>query len=109
MVPKRCLFGYHRDRVWRGIWGMSEYILFRKLVRMRQPQKSPIIYLPIEVKTRELDSRLLLTIELLQRGFHVVLGVGHEIKHRLPQLPKGIVLVKGITPIEVELMREIRS
>lgn len=76
---------------------------------MRRPQKSPIIYLPIEVKTRELDSRLLLTIELLQCGFNVVLGVGHEIIHRLHQLPKGIVLVKGITPIEVELMREIRS
>jgi surface carbohydrate biosynthesis protein len=60
------------------------------------------IYIPIEVKVRELEGRSLLAIVAAERGHNVILG---EKKHTLNlasrgKLPPGIVHMKSITPHE---------
>ena len=68
--------------------------------------KFPIVYLPIDIKDRELNSRLLLALDLLKRGFVVLVGVGHEMILRQDYLPPGILLVKGLNAVQCAMMRD---
>ena len=53
------------------------------------------VYLPIELKAREFDSKLLLALELLRRDYMVVFGQQWAIYDHLAELPPGIILFKS--------------
>ncbi|GEL78489.1 surface carbohydrate biosynthesis protein [Tenuibacillus multivorans] len=53
------------------------------------------LYLPVEVKVRELDAKLLLAYHAVKSGFRVVLGEHVAVEQAAWQLPKGIFFSKG--------------
>jgi surface carbohydrate biosynthesis protein len=53
------------------------------------------LYLPIEVKVRELDAKLLLAYYAVKEGYHVVIGEHHMVELASTVYPKGIFLSKG--------------
>jgi surface carbohydrate biosynthesis protein len=67
------------------------------------------LFIPVEVKVRELMAKTLLACLAAQRGYHVVLGEAHAVRDRLHQLPAGIVLEKGVAPSKVESFARFRS
>lgn len=61
---------------------------------------SPVLYLPIEEKGREFDSKLLIAGAAAERGFTVVIGQVWGINRNLDRMPPGIVLFKGVNKIQ---------
>ena len=53
--------------------------------------------IPIEVKAREFESRLLLSQYAVTKGFGVIIGSSHQISRYLDVLPEGIYLDKSIS------------
>jgi len=53
------------------------------------------LYLPIETKNRELDSKILLALVGIQKGYNVVLGHKSVLKKVLGELPHGISSLIG--------------
>ncbi|MGG3888374.1 surface carbohydrate biosynthesis protein [Metabacillus fastidiosus] len=53
------------------------------------------LYLPIEVITRELDAKLILTYYAIKHNYNVVLAKQHKIFNNLESLPKGIIFSKA--------------
>jgi len=58
---------------------------------------SRILYLPMEIASRELDSRLLIAAFALERGYEVVLGQKWLMERNLKAMPPGIYLSKTLT------------
>ena len=58
------------------------------------------IYIPIEVKVRELEGRTLLALAAAERGHQVILGSKKEtlLSAVNGELPPGIVHMKSLTP-----------
>jgi surface carbohydrate biosynthesis protein len=56
-----------------------------------------LLYLPMEIASRELDSRLLLSVIALTHGFEVVLGQKWLIESNIRRMPPGIYLSKTMT------------
>jgi hypothetical protein len=50
---------------------------------------------------------LIIALELLRRGFEIVLGVGHEMIHRHSALPPGVQLLKGLNAVQCRRMEEL--
>lgn len=67
------------------------------------------IYFPIETKAREFDSRLLLSIFALQRGFKVVLGQHYNLSRYLRQLPRGVYFCKDLSFYKKELFENLND
>ena len=59
--------------------------------------KKKWLYLPIEVKVRELDAKLLLSYYALREGYRVVLGEHQMVELAANTLPKGVFFSKGYT------------
>jgi surface carbohydrate biosynthesis protein len=57
----------------------------------------PILYLPIEVASRELDSRLLLALCAIRRGFEVILGQKWLLERNIEAMPPGVYFSKTLT------------
>ncbi|WP_027963773.1 surface carbohydrate biosynthesis protein [Halalkalibacillus halophilus] len=53
------------------------------------------LYLPIEIKVRELDSKLLLAYYASKRGYHVIIGDHILVENAADHLPAGIFFSKG--------------
>ncbi|MBS3681223.1 hypothetical protein KGF86_13525 [Ornithinibacillus massiliensis] len=53
------------------------------------------LYLPIEVKVRELDAKMLLVYQAARKGYLVVIGDHYMVENASDQLPKGIFFSKG--------------
>ncbi|MFS0674444.1 surface carbohydrate biosynthesis protein [Ornithinibacillus sp. 179-J 7C1 HS] len=53
------------------------------------------LYLPIEVKVRELDAKLLLAYHAARKGYLVVIGDHYMVENASDQLPEGIFFSKG--------------
>ncbi|SFM06800.1 surface carbohydrate biosynthesis protein [Gracilibacillus orientalis] len=53
------------------------------------------LYLPIEVKVRELDAKLLLSYYAIQQGYQVIIGDQPNVTETLAQYPQGIYFAKG--------------
>lgn len=64
------------------------------------------IYLPIEVKVRELEGKVLLALAAAERGHTVILGEKKDTMNmaKKGQLPPGIVHDKSLTPGEYKLI-----
>ncbi len=65
----------------------------------------PVLYLPIEEKGREFDSKLLIGAAAVERGLSVVIGQAWRMHHNLTQMPPGVVLFKGVNKVQVFHMR----
>jgi surface carbohydrate biosynthesis protein len=57
----------------------------------------PIIYMPMEIASRELDSRLLLASLAVARGYEVVLGQKWLLEQNIRAMPPGLYLSKTLT------------
>jgi surface carbohydrate biosynthesis protein len=61
----------------------------------------PILYLPVEVKARELASKALIAREAKQQGFSVFMGASWVFNEWVPYLPPGVVLLKSTNALDV--------
>lgn len=64
-----------------------------------------LIYLPIEIKVRELNSKLLLAIRLVELGNSVVI-CRREFADNLKNKPNGVVLAKSIAGFEIDNIKK---
>ena len=70
---------------------------------------SRILYLPMEIASRELDSRLLIAAFALERGYEVVLGQKWLIERNVKSMPAGIYLSKTLTQRDARTMARVRA
>ena len=68
---------------------------------------SRILYLPMEIASRELDSRLLIAALALERGYEVVLGQKWLIERNVKSMPAGIYLSKTLTQRDARTMARV--
>ena len=69
----------------------------------------PIVYILIERAERELDSKLLVALFLVRKGFHVVLGQQWTLTLNKNCLPAGIFFFKGMNKIHTDNMGKVRQ
>jgi len=69
----------------------------------------PIAYLTVEVKHRELESRLLIAAHMLEAGFPAVVGQQWSLFHNVSVLPPGVVLFKTVNDIQAANMAQFRK
>jgi surface carbohydrate biosynthesis protein len=67
------------------------------------------LYLPIEIITRELESKLLLAVGAANQGWLVVLGKKTYYYSNVRKLPKGVFIIKSAVPSELSYLKEMRS
>jgi surface carbohydrate biosynthesis protein len=70
---------------------------------------APFLYLPIEVASRELHGKLLLTYFAVALGYEVVIGWKRLMNRNLRYMPPGIVLFKTLTARDGQAMAEARA
>ena len=63
-------------------------MLFKRISLLNNKYK--ILYLPIEIYTREFHSKIYLAHEAAQRGWTVLIGPKYDINSMMKYLPKGI-------------------
>ena len=68
-----------------------------------------LLYLPMEIASRELDSRLLLSVIALTYGFEVVIGQKWLIESNIRRMPGGIYLSKTMTRRDAESLAKARA
>jgi surface carbohydrate biosynthesis protein len=68
-----------------------------------------LLYLPMEIASRELDSRLLLSVIALTHGFEVVIGQKWLIESNIRRMPAGIYLSKTMTRRDGESLARARA
>ena len=67
------------------------------------------IYFILEIKKRELLSRIFATIHLLNKNFEVVIGKKYSFQNYYKFLKNGIYLFKGFGPKNLYLLKKIKS
>jgi surface carbohydrate biosynthesis protein len=70
---------------------------------------SKILYLPMEIASRELDARLLLTVVALAQGFETVIGQKWLIERNIKRMPPGIYLSKTMTQRDARSLAKARA
>ena len=70
---------------------------------------NPIIYILIEIASRELDSKLLTALFLAKKGFRVVLGYQWALIENRDRLPTGIFFFKGMNKVHTDSMAKVRQ
>ncbi|MBK8158269.1 MAG: hypothetical protein IPK59_05630 [Rhodospirillaceae bacterium] len=73
------------------------------------PPLRRLLYLPMEISSRELDSRLLLAALALNRGFEVVLGQKWLIERNVEAMPPGIYLSKSLTQRDARTIMRVQE
>src|SRR3954468_861216 len=68
-----------------------------------------LLYLPMEIASRELDSRLLLSVIALTHGFEVVIGQKWLIESNIRRMPGGIYLSKTMTRRDAASLARARA
>ncbi len=66
------------------------------------------LYLPIESKVRELDAKILIALEALNRDYVVILGSKSMMRY-LKYLPKGILFYKDASSVMEDKFKKIKS
>lgn len=64
----------------------------------------PILYLGLEIKQRELESRLAIALHALNLGFPVIFGQQWAIFNNADSLPPGVILFKTVNSIQASGM-----
>ncbi len=67
------------------------------------------LFIPVEVKVRELQAKTLLACLAADRGFKVVIGEAHAVRDSLHLLPAGVILEKGVAPSQEESFKRFRE
>jgi surface carbohydrate biosynthesis protein len=70
---------------------------------------TPTLYLPIEETNRELDSKLLIALELLGDGITVIVGRNPLFVANFASMPPGAVLFKGMNAVPAHVMEHAVS
>ena len=70
---------------------------------------NPIIYVLIEIAERELDSKLLIALFLIKKGFHVIVGFQWALIENKDCLPTGVFFFKGMNKIQTDGMARVRQ
>ena len=72
-------------------------------------KKTLIIF--VEIKQRELDSRLLIALEGLRKDFNVIIGEKNSLLRslRLGLLPKGVILDKCAQPVSLKIIKKLKN
>ncbi len=68
-----------------------------------------LLYLPMEIASRELDSRLLIASLALARGFEVVIGQKWLIERNVEAMPPGIYLSKTLTQRDAKALSRAKE
>ncbi|MBL8711114.1 MAG: hypothetical protein JNL25_18110 [Rhodospirillaceae bacterium] len=68
-----------------------------------------ILYLPMEIASRELDSRLLIATLALRRQFEVVIGQKWLIERNVDSMPPGIYLSKTLTQRDAKALSRAKE
>ncbi|MBI2256396.1 MAG: hypothetical protein HYU58_17365 [Proteobacteria bacterium] len=68
-----------------------------------------MLYMPMEIASRELDSRLLLAALALDRGFEVVMGQKWLIERNVEAMPPGIYLSKSLTQRDARTIMRVQE
>ena len=69
----------------------------------------PFLYLPIEVASRELHAKLLLSYFAVEQGYEVVIGWKRMMNKNVRYMPPGIVMFKTLTGNDAMAMRAARA
>ena len=76
-----------------------------KLTNIEKRLVHRVLYLPIEIKARELEAKLLLSLAAIQAGFRVVIGRTWILSaNNFMDLPPGIILFKTLNAIDANNM-----
>jgi surface carbohydrate biosynthesis protein len=67
-----------------------------KAIKKPERKVFPILYLPVEVKARELHSKAIIAREAKRLGFTVFLGATWIFSEWIPYLPPGVALLKSM-------------
>jgi len=70
---------------------------------------NPFLYLPIEISSRELHAKLLLTYFAVDAGFEVVIGWKRMMNKNLRHMPPGVMVFKTLTANDGAAMQEARA
>lgn len=62
------------------------------------------VHMPVEVKVRELESRVLLTCCLVEAGYGVIIGQQSPLRRQLHRLPRGLYFDKCISPYKEDFI-----
>ena len=73
------------------------------------PKLSKIIYFPMEIASRELDSRLLLAAIAAARGFEIVLGQKWLIEDNIERMTPGIYCSKTLTVRDAKMLKRAKD
>lgn len=73
------------------------------------PKPAKIIYFPMEIASRELDSRLLLAAIGASRGFEVVLGQKWLIERNIESMTPGVYLSKTLTLRDAKALQRAKQ
>ncbi len=70
---------------------------------------NPVIYMSVELKPRDLDSRLLIAAEALKQDLHVVFGQQWALSKNIYAVPEGAFLFKTVNEIQATQMIDARE
>lgn len=70
---------------------------------------SKFVALPIEVKVRDFQSRLLLSLSLLQNNFEVIIGSQDSLIRNIDYIPQGIYFDKSLSKNKIDFFKKITS
>ena len=73
------------------------------------PKLSKILYLPMEIASRELDSRLLLATIAASHGFEIVLGQKWLIERNIERMTPGVYLSKTLTVRDAKMLSRAKE
>lgn len=73
------------------------------------PEVFPILYVPVEVSARELDARLLLSMQAARYGFHVMLAQSWSFLGTWSELPPGVALFKTMNTLDASNMQQAKE
>jgi surface carbohydrate biosynthesis protein len=73
------------------------------------PRPAKILYCPMEIASRELDSRLLLATIAAARGFEVVLGQKWLIERNIERMTPGVYLSKTLTVRDAKMLKRAKA
>jgi surface carbohydrate biosynthesis protein len=60
--------------------------------------KYPVVYITLEIASRELNSKLLLANKLAENGFYVIIGSKFFVRRLSKINPKGLIIEKSLSP-----------
>lgn len=83
--------------------------ILRIVRRLKLHRLKKIIYIPIEVYTREIDAKLLIAALACDRGWSVVIGPKASMHRLCRHLPAGVFLGIGFHESATKIAREMKS